>query len=284
MNLLSSAPVLPLRHNRLGETAHVFGDGLAGILHQPPVAAEAAPAVILLNAGMVQRMGPYRGSVQLARALAARGHPVLRFDHSGLGDSPVSARPAPDLRLAEVRAAIDLLATHTGARRFVVGGICSAADVAFEAASVEPRISGLLLLDGPCYRTTGWWWRHLLPRLADPARLRRWWRARGRGEPQPSMADFRDFPARADARARLRDLVARDVALLFVFTGGAYGYFNHARQLVAAYGRPARTPQVRLEYWPHCDHTFYLRRDRERLQDTVATWLRDRFPAPHDGA
>ena len=66
MNLLSRPPVLPLHRNRHGETAHVFGDGLAGILHHPAGTVPGAAAVILLNAGMVQRMGPYRGSVQLA--------------------------------------------------------------------------------------------------------------------------------------------------------------------------------------------------------------------------
>ena len=154
---------------------------------------------------------------------------------------------------------MDLLAAQTGARRFVVGGICSAADVAFDAAAVEPRIDGLLLLDGPCHRTPGWWWRHLGPRLLQPRRIWRWWRSRRQGDAQPSMADFRDFAAPADARARLRDLVGRDVRMLFVFTGGAYGYFNHARQLAAAYGNAARAPQVTLAHWPDCDHTFYLR-------------------------
>ena len=86
----------------------------------------------------------YRGGVQLARSLAGGGFPVFRFDQSGLGDSPLSPRPCAELRQAELQAAMDLVARRTGAQRFVVGGICSAADQGFQFAAIEPRIHGVL--------------------------------------------------------------------------------------------------------------------------------------------
>ena len=50
--------------------------------------AEAGqPWVVLLNAGIIHRIGPNRLYVQLARRLASRGHAVLRFDLAGIGDS-----------------------------------------------------------------------------------------------------------------------------------------------------------------------------------------------------
>lgn len=281
MNLMQEPPMPPMEmhDNGLGETAHVFGDGLVGVLHRAaPPDRRGGTAVLLLNAGLVHRVGPYRGSVQLARALAGEGYDVLRFDLSGLGDSPLSPRADTALRQAEVAAAIDLVAAETGARRFVVGGICSAADNAFHAAARDPRIHGLLLLDGLAYRTPGWWLRHLPPRLLHPGKVWRWLRQRDGG--RPALADFRDFPARGDAVAALRDMVARDVRLLFVFTGGAYAYFNHPGQLAACLGRAARSPQVALAHWPDCDHTFYLQRDRSRLQREVLAWLRDVSAAP----
>ena len=51
-------------------------------------AVTAPPTVVLLNAGIVHRVGPNRMHVLLARALAAAGIPSLRFDMSGIGDSP----------------------------------------------------------------------------------------------------------------------------------------------------------------------------------------------------
>ena len=281
MNLLSAHPPQRLDSNVLGETAHVFGDGLVGVLHHGAQGARQDTAVILLNAGMVQRMGPYRGGVQLARSLAGGGFPVFRFDQSGLGDSPLSPRPCAELRQAELQAAMDLVARRTGAQRFVVGGICSAADQGFQFATIEPRIHGVLLLDGLAYRTWGYWWRYLLPRLLRPGKLLRWWQQRGAG--RPALADFRDFPTRKEAATRLRDMVSRDVRLLFVFTGGAYGYFNHARQLSAALGKAARSAQVCVDYWPDCDHTFYLQRDRRRLQQDVLCWLQREFGMPAAG-
>ena len=271
-----AAPALQQRlaGNAEGETAHVFGDGLLGVIHPGAGGVVHDTAVILFNAGMVQRSGPHRSSVLLARALAGHGFPVLRFDQSGLGDSPISTTASANRRHAELRAAIDLLAAQTGARRFVIGGICSAADNAFRLAALEPRVHGLLLLDGLAYRTPGYWWRYLLPRVFHPGKVWRWWRQRGA---QTDMANFRDFPTQAEAVAQMTDMVARDLRLLFVFTGGAYRYFNHAGQLSAGLGAAARSAQVSLAYWPDCDHTFYLQRDRVRLQDTIAAWLEREF-------
>ena len=96
-------------------------------------------------------------------------------------------------------------------------------------------------------------------------------------EGRPSQGSFRDFPPQAVARGRLGDLVVRDVRMLFLYTGAVYRYFNHRGQLANCLGRAARAPQVSLEYWPDCDHTFYLRRDRQRLQAVVLGWMHEQF-------
>ena len=257
-----------------GESVHVFGDGLVGTITRPAAGAPRRDAaLVLLNAGMVQRSGPHRGSVLLARALAARGFAVLRFDQSGLGDSPVSTRVTGNRRGEELAAAFELLSAQVGARRFVVGGICSAADNAFRLAADRPRIDGLLMLDGLGYRTFGWWLRHLPPRLR-PRKLWNWWRQRGSGT---DMANFRDFPTRAEARAQMQAMAGRGMRMLFVYTGGAYRYFNHAGQFVASLGPGARAPAATLAYWRDSDHTFYRARDRERLQGLVAEWMEREF-------
>lgn len=258
-----------------GESAHCFDPGLVGILSRPRPGTELRTGVILLNAGLVHHAGPFRSYVQLARALSSQGFPVLRFDQSGLGDSAVSKVVVAQRRNTEVRAAIDFMAAETGADRFVVGGICSAADDAFHVSGVEPRISGLLLIDGLAYRTMGYWLRfltHLFTRKDKLLCLLKWRRANS-----PGLKDFRDFPDTAVARQRMRELVAQDKQLLFLFTSGAHRYFNHHGQLAACLGAPVRTPQVSLEYWPGCDHTFYLQEHRDRMLATVVDWVRSRF-------
>ncbi len=261
--------------NGLGESAHRFGTGLIGIVHRPRGAPPQRTAVILLNAGLVHRAGPFRGYVQLARALCACGFPVLRFDQSGLGDSPISSVLSAERRLSEVQAGMALLGAETGAERFVLGGICSGADDAFHLAVVDSRVDGAVLLDGLAHRTVGFWLRYLAPRLLDPRRL--WQRLQRARVQQPGMDDYRDFPARPEATRQLAQLVERGVRMLFVYTGGAYRYFNHRGQLAACLGPAARSPQVSLEHWPDCDHTFFLRRDRARLHAAVTAWMRAQF-------
>ena len=71
------------------EAAVSFGPNasLVGIITSPsvPAARRELPGVILLNAGIINRVGPNRIYVKMARRLADMGLPVLRFDFSGRG-------------------------------------------------------------------------------------------------------------------------------------------------------------------------------------------------------
>lgn len=259
----------------LPETAHRFGDGLVGVVTHPPEGARSKVAVLLLNAGLTRHPGPFRLHVDLARTLAARGFPVLRFDQSGVGDSDVPVRSGNDRRQHEVEAAMRLLAEQTGAMRFVLCGLCSGADDAFHVAATNPRVTGAILLDGVAYPTPGFWLRHAVPRLLNFGKVLRY--LASRRNPGPSLADFRDWPEKTEARRMLSDIVERGTRLLFVFTGGAYHYFNHRDQLAASLGRAARAPQVALEFWREYDHTFYLRKHRRVLIARVEAWMRSEF-------
>ena len=67
-----------------GTDGHLFG-----ILTTPDeeVRVEGAPIALILNAGIVHRIGPFRLNVDIARQLAELGFSTLRMDLSGLGDS-----------------------------------------------------------------------------------------------------------------------------------------------------------------------------------------------------
>ncbi|QOD92024.1 alpha/beta hydrolase [Lysobacter sp. CW239] len=259
--------------NRMGESVHCFGPGLVGVLHHPRAAVAQRTAVILMNAGLVHRIGPFRSYVLLARVLAAAGFPVLRFDQGGLGDSAASKLGSVERRQGEITAAMSLLVATGEADRFVLGGICSGADDAFLLAGLETRVVGLILLDGLAYRTLGFWWRHLLAKLRMRDRWKRLLRLRWR----LAMDEYREHPSRAEAAKQLARLVARDVRLLLLYTGGSERYFNYRGQLSACLGRAACARQVTLELWKDCDHTFYLQRDRQRLQQTLVSWMQREF-------
>ena len=63
------------------------GQKLFGTLHLPDAGAPQKPCVVLLSPGVKMRVGPGRLYVPLTEALTGLGHPVLRFDFFGLGDS-----------------------------------------------------------------------------------------------------------------------------------------------------------------------------------------------------
>jgi len=261
------------------ETIVQFGPGgrLAGLLSGAP-GADGALTLVLPNAGLIPRAGPYRLHVELARRIGPQGNAVFRFDLPGVGEAPRLSDCSDE---DAIRAALDCLEQRHGCTRFAVGGICSAADLGWRIAALDPRVQGVLLLDGFSY-TGPWFWLARLklalrrsPRQWPGMIRRRLTRARAPAE-EMATESFRDWPTRSAARPQLREMLARKVRLLFVYTGGADDRFLHPRQFSWAFGDASRSDQVELRFWPACDHMFYRRSDRDRLVETVAEWLRPR--------
>jgi pimeloyl-ACP methyl ester carboxylesterase len=271
------------------ERAYSFGEsgGLFGVFTEPDVPSDR-PTVILLNAGLVHRVGPFRINVDLARRLAALGFSTLRMDLSGLGDS--APRPGePDLHrrvLADLKDAMDFLAEKRGASRFVVGGICSGAINAHRAAVADPRVVGAIMLDGYAYSTPQFLLRRYGPRLADPgAALRFVGRQVSNLVTSPPAATpceddeilSQDFPPKERIAAELRQLMERNVALLFIYSGNWYLYFNYRDQIHDNFPDVPFGDRLTVEHFADADHTYTLLEDRERLFATMLGWMQERF-------
>lgn len=257
------------------ETLVRFGpqQRLLGILSGSELPANA-PILVLPSAGLVPRAGPFRLHVEMAQRLAARGVRTFRFDVPGVGEAPREA--GCDYRGATL-AALEQLTAHHGGTRFVVGGVCSAADLGWIAALANERVVGALMLDGMCY--TGPWFQlaRIRGMLASP---RRWLgfvrrlilRGSGDGGTHTTL-DARDWPTRAEAQQQMQQLLMRNVRLLFIYSGGISDYFRDVRQFGWSFGRAARDTRVTMLHWPDCDHTYYTRVHRDRLLATVEAWL-----------
>lgn len=132
------------------EHAVAFPNGdeqLLGILSQPT--APASMGVVIVVGGPQYRAGSHRQFVLLARALAAAGFAVLRFDYRGMGDS--SGTPVDFLHAdADIGSAIDALCTRSPTvTRVALWGLCDAAAAALLYCDKvkDPRVAALCLLN-----------------------------------------------------------------------------------------------------------------------------------------
>lgn len=250
-----------------------FGPGsqLVGVLSGP---SGNGPVLLLPSAGLQPRSGPFRLHWILAQRLAAAGIRSFRYDVPGVGEAP--RLPTCDATQATI-AAMDQLEAMLEARSFAVGGICSAADTGWDAAVADARVSALLLLDGVCFRGP---WHRYARILGLLRRLPKEWKhfarqasSRLRGNDGLDSNAFRTWPTQAEAREQFAGFVARDMRLLWVFSGGYADRFLHPRQFRWSFGPPASDARVTMHYWPDCDHTYFGRTQRERLLETVVAWM-----------
>ena len=123
---------------------------MVGVLSEPGKAVDPAPVGMLIVVGGPQfRAGSHRLFVSVARHLAARGVPVLRFDARGMGDSSGEPRSFEHLG-DDIAAALDgFQSAVPPVRRFVLWGLCDAASalLLYCDERQDNRLAGLCLLN-----------------------------------------------------------------------------------------------------------------------------------------
>jgi exosortase A-associated hydrolase 1 len=105
--------------------------------------------VVIVVGGPQYRAGSHRQFTLLARRLGGAGHPTIRFDHRGIGDSSGSPQVFEDLD-DDIAAAIDELYRECPAvESIVLWGLCDAASASllyFESRR-DPRVAGMVLVN-----------------------------------------------------------------------------------------------------------------------------------------
>lgn len=271
----------------LGEEAN-----LIGMFTEPVTPEPGRPTVVMLNAGVLHRVGPHRLHVRLARALAARGLASLRFDLSGIGDSRAvpGGRSFWENAVFDTRAAMDGLASASGASRFVLFGLCSGADNALATAAKDPRVTGLVLLDPPSYATRRSRARKLVARareLHGPRQALTWGvnvvtrvarrelaaleRRLGAEDAVADDEGGRETPAPEVYRARLHSLLDRHVAILAVYSGSLDERYNHEDQLFELF--PELRGRMDRKYFAQANHMFTALSAQAELVETVSDWI-----------
>lgn len=135
------------------ETAHLLGShqSLVGILSESETAAPAShrTGVLLMNAGLIHHIGPNRLYVKLARLLAEIGYIVMRFDFSGIGDSGArqDKLPVNESVIQEAGQIMDEIEKTKGVKQFVLIGLCAGAANAFRMATIDRRVTRVILIN-----------------------------------------------------------------------------------------------------------------------------------------
>ncbi|MDH3621649.1 MAG: alpha/beta fold hydrolase [Gammaproteobacteria bacterium] len=128
-------------HRTVNESSFRTARGsLFGIVARPAdYVAGSTPTVVLPNAGSVCTVGPNRVYVQIARALAASGMEVVRFDLRNLGDSvtgdvEAANAPYPDSAGEDVSHVLEHCRSSFGSSSFILAGLCSGSHTSYHFA------------------------------------------------------------------------------------------------------------------------------------------------------
>jgi exosortase A-associated hydrolase 1 len=266
---------------------------LVGIVTLPDGPAPTASLGVLIVVGGPQyRVGSHRQFVLLARALAARGFAVMRFDCAGMGDSAGVERPFTD-RDDDIGAAVDAFVARVPSLDGVVlWGLCDAASAALLYAPRDSRVTQLVLLNPWVRSDAGLARTHLKhyygSRLADRA----FWSGLLRGEVGVWRAlkgfvgtlitarrGASDNDAALDFQTRMARGWQRFAGDILLICSGddltAREFIDHAASDGAWAGLVEQKRVVRCDL-ADADHTFSRAEWRDRVADWTAQWLETR--------
>ena len=276
---------------RVSEQAVLLGkrQSLVGILTRGVApAAGDGPAIVILNTGIIHRVGHHRMFVTMSRALAQAGHTVLRFDFSGIGDSDPrdDGLSLLDASMDDIRDALDWLEQDGRASRFILVGLCSGADHALLYGHADDRVVALVLMD-PSIPVT---FRHYVHFVADRlTRFRSWMRVlTGRSltlrtwleqialslrpAREPPQATLENLLSRKSLEAHYQKLVDKGIFILAAFTEESTRQ-TYREQILDALPNVSFGDKLNLEFFRGSDHTFALESDRARLVRLVLDWV-----------
>lgn len=295
----AAAAPLPASSADAPEQPLVFAcrcESLVGVLHRPATGtASRQVGVVIVVGGPQYRVGSHRQFVHLARTLAAAGHPVLRFDVRGMGDSSGMAVGFED-QDDDIAAAVDALHVAVpGLQRTVLWGLCDGASAAlmYLQRRGDDRIGGLVLAN-PWVRSAATQARAIVRHYYwDRLRQRSFWLKLLRGGVAgKALADLR-----GNLRAAGRGSGTAGATAMSFQTRMALGWMQAAqplllllsgqdytaREFLDACGRQPEwrgaldRPKLNRQDLPEADHTFSGPGDKEAAAQATLNWLRCQF-------
>ncbi len=271
---------------------------LSGVL--TPSNSQSDYGVVLLNSGLIHRIGASRINVTLARAIAGTGVDVVRFDFSGIGESaPRRGGGVRQRFVAEVQEVMDYLEQQRGITKFILAGLCSGAQFSLDTAVADDRIVGVVQMDPRPPATTHATFRRILskgltkeswrnvvtgktylgPWLRDLVglRLRELESVGGLEEARKAVANLEEeclpgMPSKEESEGYLHTLMERNVSLYNIYTGEMELY-TYRDQFREAYSGVEFSDRLTLDFLPDADHAFTAPRHQEWLSKAITKWI-----------
>ncbi|MEX2475926.1 alpha/beta hydrolase [Marinobacter sp.] len=262
---------------------------LVGVLCEPEPDHNNAPttAVILLNSGVIHRVGSCRLSVTLARSLTKEaGLATFRFDFSGIGDSDArrGTLTAAQAAVEEVQEVMNHLTQWKQYDRYILYGLCSGAFASYRTALSDKRVVATIQLDGYCYMT---WKSHLLHYAPNLLSLPRWGQfllrklglrklkkgveVSGIEERYFEVPGFAGYPPRDEVRQGLKALNDRGLHMLYVFFGNEY--YVYQNQFEDCFSPVAFGDNLTIIHRPDATHILSEPADRSSVVESITQWV-----------
>ena len=273
------------------ERVVMVGDNLplVGIFAEPnsDQVSDKRTAIILLNSGVIHRVGSCRLSVTLARARTEQaGVATFRFDFSGIGDSEArrGSLTANQAAVEEVQEVMDYLGEWKQFDRFILYGLCSGAFAAYRTALADPRVVGTVQLDGYCYMTLKSYILHYSPKLLSPSHwagyilrklglrsVKKGVEVSGIEEQFFEVPDFASYPPKEEVEEGLKQLNARSLSMLYVFLGNEH--YKYQNQFQDCFKSVAFKDNLKVVHQPHATHILSEPEARTSTIETISDWV-----------
>lgn len=252
---------------------------LSGIVTLPDRSPSSPCALILLNSGMMHRVGSGRTSVELARQAAARGLLAFRFDLSGIGDSPSRTHFVEERTRIneEINQAIDLLQHQYAVQTVYLYGLCSGAQNAFHYAVADTgsRVSGLIGIDQYAYPTLQFYCRHYIPKII---RSKSWLSLIKQivGFSRNTTSEQTIWPSRpprAEVQKGYQQLVERGLRHYMIYTGSWRELYNYPRQLFDMFPKVDFNQLMTIDFIREASHTLPEPRYQQQVITRILDWI-----------
>lgn len=258
--------------------------GLFGMVTEPT--GPQGKTVILLNAGLIDHVGPSRLWVDFARRWARGGVRVLRFDLSGLGDSPTRPGQVEDQMyppeafddLAEVVTAM----APDGPGSVVLAGLCSGGYHSIEGG-IALGVGGVCVINpiltarpSEIRGQGGGRTPEIDSRRQATTARRKWVRALPAHDLLGSIVDRLPDPvwwiinrvAVGSPPGRIIEKLVESGVDTYIVCGDGEARVMRRGQ-AAAFRRLARSGRFHLEVMPGIDHELFARASRDRVGPVV---------------